>query len=325
MEETEEFEKYYPPKPVLEERAATNSLGATVFSLLLFVWAFFTFISDDLRFIAVILIVLTLHESGHFLAMKLFRYRNLKMIFLPLLGAYVHGKKDLYSQKERAIVLLSGPLPGILAGAALFYWGMQHESFWVLYSGILFLLINTLNLMPIDPLDGGQLMQVLFISRQDLVKLLFSLVSSLGMIFIGLYFDNWILIGFGFLLGFRVRGNQRLYQMRSKLKEQDINYRINYQDLSDRDYFYIKGIFVEHSPTVKKIMNTGAVDDEELDQLIASDICDVLEVPSKNDLSSVGKFVFASLWLLGILLTLAVFWIGANELNWFFDAFQTGR
>lgn len=321
----EEFERIYPSKPELKEPEAKNSLAMTIFSLVIFIWAFFTFISDDFRFIALIILVLVIHESGHFIAMKLFRYEQLKMIFLPLLGAYVHGKKNEYSQRQRAIVLLAGPIPGILIGTVLMLFGLGDQSFWLVYAGLLFVLINALNLLPIDPLDGGQLLQVLLLGQQDLVKLVFSLVSSLGMIAIGLYFDNWILIVFGFILGFRVRTHQRLYQMRSKLKEEGIRYQVNYQDLTDKEYYQLKEAFLEHSPTIKKIADSGGIDDEELDPIIASDISQVLETPSKKDLTSFLKVLFIGFWLFGLGLTLFVFWIMIGQINWFFDAIQAGR
>ncbi len=320
----EEFERIYPPKPFFEEKAPKSTVAATIFSLVIFVWAFFTFISDDFRFIALILLVLIIHESGHFIAMKLFGYKHLKMMFIPLLGAYVHGIKDEYSQKQRATVLLAGPVPGIILGVLLLFLGSQYESFWLFYSGMLFVLINALNLLPIDPLDGGQLLQVLFISQQDLVRLIFSLISSLGMIAIGFYFDNWILMGFGFLLGFRVRTHQRLFQMRSRLQENGIDYRKGYKDLTDKEYFHLKEVFLQHSPTVRKIQDSGAIDDKEIDDLIASNINQVLEVPAKRDITIPLRILYILLWLGGIAVTISLFWIFKEDINNFLSGIQTG-
>lgn len=39
----------------------------------------------------ILLPVLLFHEAGHYLAMKIFGYRNLKMFFIPLFGAAVTG------------------------------------------------------------------------------------------------------------------------------------------------------------------------------------------------------------------------------------------
>ena len=319
----EEFERIYPAKPIYQEKTPKSSIAATFFSLILFIWAFFTFISDDFRFIGLIILVLIIHESGHFLAMKLFGYKNLKMMFIPLLGAYVHGIKDKYSQKQRVTVLLAGPIPGILIGAILLYLGTQQDSFWLFYSGILFVLINVLNLMPIDPLDGGQLLQVLFISRKDLVRLIFSLLSSLSMIVLGLIFDNWILIGFGFLLGLRVQSHQKLYQMRKHFQSHQIDYHKTYSDLTDKEFYEIKEVFMEHSPTIRKIVNSGAIDDVELDELLASNISQVLEPPSTNDLTWPAKIAVVSLWMGGFAITLFMFFYFKDQLIYFLNEIQT--
>jgi stage IV sporulation protein FB len=320
----EDFERIYPPKPILEVKEQKNTLPATIFSLVLFIWAFYTFISDDFRFIGLIILVLAFHEAGHFLAMKKFGYKQLKMMFIPLLGAYVQGVKERYSQKQRAIVLLSGPIPGIIVGFILLQFGMDGHHFWLFYAGILFVLINVLNLFPLDPLDGGQLVQVLFIGNQDLVRLVFSLVSSLGMIGVGLYFNNYILIGFGFLLGFRVRTHQRLYEMRKNLKKEGVSYEKLYADLSDKDFFYLKEVFIEHSTTLKKFIKSGAIDDRELDNIIASEVNQVLETPSDKDIKGLNKFLFVFIWLLGLGLAFFSFYAHANGLEWFLDEFQKG-
>ena len=61
-----------------------------------------------------------IHELGHFFAMKYFHYKDLGIFFIPLLGAYVSGSKREVSQKQSAIILLAGPLPGIIIGIALY-------------------------------------------------------------------------------------------------------------------------------------------------------------------------------------------------------------
>ena len=41
----------------------------------------------DLEFLAIILPILLVHEAGHWVAMRIFGYRNLRMFFIPLFGA----------------------------------------------------------------------------------------------------------------------------------------------------------------------------------------------------------------------------------------------
>jgi stage IV sporulation protein FB len=322
---SQDYERIYPPKPEWVKEEPKNSLATSVLSLLLFVWAFYTFISDDFRFIGLIVLVLFVHESGHFLAMKRFGYRQLKMMFIPLLGAYVHGTKDGYSQRQRAIVLLAGPVPGIMLGTGMWLYGAANYEFWWVYAGILFVLINTLNLMPIDPLDGGQLVQVLFLGSHEQVRLLFSLLSSLGMIAVGLYFDNWILIGFGFLLGFRVNSLQKLHRLRKRFRQVGANFQQTYDKLSDKDFFLMKQEIIQHSTPLKKLTESDMVDEEELEELIASEVNQVLETPVAKDLGGLGKMAYLAIWFGGILLCLYLFWWYRVEFDWFFNEIQSGR
>src|SRR5262249_26862794 len=66
--------------------------------------------------------VLLFHEAGHFLGMRTFGYRDVRMFFIPGFGAAVAGKKEGVPAWQEAIVLLLGPLPGLVLGSALYLW-----------------------------------------------------------------------------------------------------------------------------------------------------------------------------------------------------------
>lgn len=321
----EEFEQSYPDKPILEKKKVKNSFPLTVLSIAVFVWAFLTFVSSDWRFIAIVIMVLLIHELGHLLSMKAFKYKSVKMLFIPFLGALVQGEKDKYSQWQRAVVLILGPVPGILIGSFLMYWSGNHHDFWVMYAGLLFVIINVLNLLPIAPLDGGQLTQVMFFSRQELFQLVFAFISSLVLIFAGLYLSNWILIGFGFVLGIRVRSFQKLYQIRKTLKEEAVDYDKNYEDLSNKEYHKIRKVFLKYSPSANRIVNHAMADEHMVEELISNEVNNILETPTSKDLNLKWKLVFISIWMLSIMLSVWILLSEINNLHWFIDAFQTWR
>src|SRR5690554_7513452 len=79
----------------------------------------FSLILDDYYLIAILLGVLLFHELGHFLMMKIFNYEELNMLFSPFMGAMVSGKKKEYSQIESSLMIIAGPIPGIILGASL--------------------------------------------------------------------------------------------------------------------------------------------------------------------------------------------------------------
>jgi Zn-dependent protease len=107
--------------------------------------------------------VVLFHELGHILAMHLCGYRDLQILFIPFLGAAAMGKADNPKAWQKAFVSLMGPVPGLLVGTALLWQGEWVEIEWVLQLTMILLVVNFLNLLPIMPLDGGQLLNaVLF-------------------------------------------------------------------------------------------------------------------------------------------------------------------
>src|SRR5262249_49106418 len=52
--------------------------------------------------------VLLFHECGHYVAMRAFGYRNLRMFFIPFLGAAVAGKNFNVAGWKKAVVALAG-------------------------------------------------------------------------------------------------------------------------------------------------------------------------------------------------------------------------
>lgn len=321
----EDFDRTYPEKPLLEEKKMKNSFPLTVLSIAVFIWVFLTFVSADWRFIAIIVLVLLVHELGHLLSMKAFKYKSVKMLFIPFLGALVQGEKEKYSQWQRTVVLLLGPVPGVLIGAVLMYWAGEHHAFWAMYTGMLFVIINALNLLPIAPLDGGQLTQIMFFDRQELFQLIFAFISSLLLIFVGLYFSNWILVGFGFILGIRVRSFQKLYHIRKELKEKAVEYNKNYKDLSNKEYHKIRSVFLKHSPSANRIAGHEMADTNMVEGLISNEVNNILETPTLKDVNTKWKFLFVAIWLLSIGLTAWVLMREMNNIYWFIDAFQTWR
>jgi Zn-dependent protease len=311
------FEQYYPPKPNLVRKEKGGHPAVTVFSMVLFALTF-SIIIDDYLFIAFLLGVLLIHESGHYFMMKMFGYKKLKMLFIPFMGALVQGKKKVYSQTQSAIVLLAGPVPGIIIGFIMLEYGVVENIFWVIQLGVLFILLNAVNLLPLDPLDGGQLIKVMFFGNQELVQLIFSFVSSLGMIALGFFVDSWIVMAFGFLLGFRVKGMHKLYNIRKEMKSENIDYEITYENLPDSSFAKIKEILFLNKPILKQIEEQS--DERTFNQLIANQVDGVLQEPMSRDAQFLKKTMFIAIWALFLLGT--VYYIFTIDLNQITNAFQ---
>ena len=307
---------WYESKPVLEKVKVRSNWGLTLFSVLLFALSFLYLFADELDFIFYLVLVLFLHESGHYLLMKLFNYQDLRMLFIPLMGAFVQGSKKHYSQKESFLVIVAGPFPGVVFGLILLFLANQYQQTWLLELSFLFLFLNVINLLPIDPLDGGQLFKLFVRQKRDLFLLLFALLSSLLMISVGYLIDSWILIAFGLLMSFKVRSFQRNYQLRQILDQQGIDYELNYEDLSDQDYHRLKTVILEENPKLKSMHDAhGAA----VQEVVASHVNAVLSVPITRDASLLFRILLVCSWLL--LISLPVFLLIGPFLDftWYFE------
>jgi membrane-associated protease RseP (regulator of RpoE activity) len=180
----------------------------------------------------------------------------------------------------------------------------------------LFLFLNVINLLPIDPLDGGQLFKLFVRQKRDLFLLVFALLSSLLMISVGYLIDSWILLAFGLLMSFKVRSFQRNYHLRQELDRKAINYELNYEDLSDQAYHELKHVVLDQNPKLRQLEN---IHGEAAQEVIASHVNAVLSVPIERDASWRFKLALVILWLLLVLLPVFLLIGPFFDFTWYFE------
>lgn len=291
---------FYPEKPDLVEYTPKSSLSLTIFSLVVFIMAFLLFFEDQFLFLLNLLIVLVIHEMGHFVAMKSFKYKNVRMLFIPLMGAFVQGKKSNYSQKQSLIVLISGPFPGMVIGNLLFWYSSWSPyNNWLAEPALLFILLNVINLLPLDPLDGGQMFKLIVKRVNEFLLMIFALISSLVLIGIGAYMRNYIIIAFGFFMAFRVRALQKKYQMHKELLGESVDYARTYKSLTNREFSKIKDVVLQHTPALRKFIDQ--VSSEEAEPVLASQVNNVLVTPVERDTSLFFRMLIVGFWVLSFL------------------------
>ncbi len=119
--------------------------------------------------------VIFLHEIGHWAAMRVFGYENTRFFFLPFFGGAAVGRKKSPELHQVMLVLLAGPVPGlILATVITGIWNPPLLS-WQGLSVMMLWVINALNLLPIVPLDGGKIVQTLLFSKRPWAEMAFYL------------------------------------------------------------------------------------------------------------------------------------------------------
>lgn len=149
-----------------------HSLSLFIVTLVLFFTA--GIVRSDAAEIAILIGVLLFHELGHLAAMKMLGYRDVKIFFVPFLGAAATGKTGNHSAVRSCFVSIMGPLPGVFAALiCLVFFALTHE-YYAFKTAQIMLMLNVFNMLPIMPLDGGRFIDVLFV-RNLIFRFLFAL------------------------------------------------------------------------------------------------------------------------------------------------------
>lgn len=150
-----------------------------------------------------IIAILFVHELGHYLAMRWFGYRDLRMFFIPFFGAAVSGRKYNVPGWKMAIVSLMGPVPGIFLGTFSGVFAAVVGNHWLAEASMLAVIINASNLLPVFPLDGGRFWNDVVFCRHHTLELIFKIFAALaafGATLAGLG-KFWIFLGVVTLVG----------------------------------------------------------------------------------------------------------------------------
>lgn len=293
---------YYSEKPILEKKIQRTTGKSTVVSMVLFIVSFVLFFGSEFRFMIELVALLFIHELGHYLTMKRFGYKGVRMLFVPFMGGFVQGEKESSSQREEIVVAFAGPIPGIIIGTSLWIVGTNWNSAWMLETAYLSFFLNVSNLLPLHPLDGGRVFKSLFIAKFELLQIVFTFFSSLVLIGIGFYFELYILLFFGFIMGVTVRNMHRKYLIHKALQIEKVNYTTTYDALTNKEYAYIKEEVLNYSPTIKKFVTLSIDDDSfEIDQLLAKEVTNNLIPPLQMDMGKGAKLIAILLWISAII------------------------
>ena len=107
------------------------------------------------------LLLLLVHEMGHYLAA---RQRGLPVgapTFIPFVGAWIELKQMPHDAETEAWVGLGGPLLGSVGALATYFVARESGAAWLLAVAYAGFFLNLFNLIPLSPFDGGRITAVL--------------------------------------------------------------------------------------------------------------------------------------------------------------------
>lgn len=106
-------------------------------------------------------LMLFIHEMGHIIALKMRGHPASAPVFIPMLGAVIFAP-EFKNRGDEAWVGFGGPLLGSIAALGAFaLWSISPEDSPLLLSlSYTAAFLNLFNLVPIRPMDGGRVTQI---------------------------------------------------------------------------------------------------------------------------------------------------------------------
>lgn len=284
----------------------SNSWTRSTFSLLLYMVLFYILFDQNIAYIAAITVVVIIHELGHLLAMKLFNYSNVKIFFIPLIGAFTSGKKQEVSQKQLSVIILAGPVPGLIVACALYFVNKDLHNDTVKMLANCFLFINLFNLLPIYPLDGGRIIETLFFKQNYYIRLVFGIISIilLAVVFAS---ASTIMVIVPIMMGIELFNESKNQRIRNILKSEHINYHQEYKALSNKDYWLIRDCILFAYPKKFAGVQPGVYQYSIIEPLMIQQVNTILQINMFNDLNVVKQILFLIFYIASFAIPLILF------------------
>ncbi len=307
----------YPPKFQKEDQPANIWLRSLTSLALYLILGYYIFPSYIMLLLITAIVIF--HELGHFFAMKYYRYNDLGIFFIPLLGAYVSGTKREVSQKQSAIIILAGPLPGIILGIIFHLIDQNNVNGYFPFDislsriALLLILLNLINLLPIYPLDGGQLLNRVFLDEDSILSKVFIFLSAALMCWIAWKLNFYVLFIFPALILLRLRPDRNLDKTEKRIEKEGINADTSYEDLPDEDYWKIRNILIEEHGSFSEIPAAPPYQYSPREEKVMLTIQSLLHRHIIQDISLAGKIAIFVIWIAA----LAAPWLLKMDMSFF--------
>jgi Zn-dependent protease len=103
------------------------------------------------------ILLLFVHELGHYLEARRQGLDVGAPVFIPFLGAAILLKENPLNAWREAQVAIAGPIVGSIGAAVVWLIGERQDSELLVALGFTGFFLNLFNLLPVVPLDGGRI------------------------------------------------------------------------------------------------------------------------------------------------------------------------
>ena len=169
--------------------------------------------------VLVVTAVVLFHEFGHWTAMRLSGYQDTSIFFIPFLGAATSGRSVDGSPWKEGLVLLAGPLPGLLLAIPVLVLGTAQHHEGLIRAGYTLLGLNAFNLLPLVPLDGGRVFELVLFRRHPMLESGFRFCAAAGLGALGLRLHEFVLLALAVLMLMALPALHRVRGVRESLRE----------------------------------------------------------------------------------------------------------
>lgn len=292
----EEIDNNFPEKPELAPKPKRSNSSKLLLVGFLVLIIFNSMNMANYWIVLSFIGVVAFHEFGHFIGMKFSGYNEPNFMFYSLINNKNKKEGKPISQTMKILTLQLGPMPGLIIGCVLFYNGINNTNEFMIVISLLLMAVNVFSLLPIDPLDGGKIIQQLFFPKAVKPYLYFVLISSIIIIVVSFLSGFYILMGLGFLMGLKVRNIQKSMFIYEELDDQSINYNQDYSALTNRDYWKMRNVFLDFNPRLNSII-PSRFEKWENENLLSAQIKSLLKSEVKLDAGPILIVVNALIYI----------------------------
>ncbi|MBC7865226.1 MAG: hypothetical protein IAF38_19785, partial [Bacteroidia bacterium] len=284
----------FPPKPKPEGRK--GGMISISLNFIFYMLIYFFFFKSNVKFLVAILLVMFIHEFGHFVVMKRYGYSDKRLFFIPFMNMFLGQDDYQITLKQKLLILFFGPVPGIIMGMAALYFGHTKENSELVVLGCVFLSWNLINLFPLDSLDGGQLSESLFSKQNFMIQFVSTIVICVIITAFVVISRQVIFMIIPVFLGMRMQSLNKMRGLRKKLEAKGIDWKLNYQEMNNKQYWLMRKELLSMSSLPAPVDSGNEFTESIYESMIMQNIKSVLLNPPYNDLGKNGRIGILILW-----------------------------